>query len=200
MVFYINFNCFIGEIYTMRKKTKIIGTEEVIIKETGEKKKIIYQEVDEYEKDSNFYKVFLNNFSNALSVVANQKTKLVLWILENITKNNLLLYTYRQISDETGISYATVAETMKTLQNADFMRKHSTSYYMINPDIIFKGKLNRRCFALDSYHLLPKPNDTLSVDKARLHTVSKKMEKLEKRQKELSLRIEYAESEASKND
>lgn len=184
----------------MKKTQRIIGTETIVDAQTGEVKKIEYREVDEYEKDSNFHKIFLNQFCSALNVVTNQKTKLVFWILQHLTKKNEILYTYRQIADKTGISYATVAETMKSLQDTDFIRKNSTGYYMVNPDIIYKGSLQRRCMTLDAYHKLPKPNDTLSTDKIRLDTLSKNISRLQKEQKKLLAKVDNLESEISKND
>ena len=165
----------------------------VINPATGEKVLIQYNEIDSNVKDRNFHKLFLKDFISVMDLVANQKTKLVFWILSNLTKNNLILYTYRQMAEHTDISYATVAENMKTLQQSDFIRKHSSGYYMVNPDIIYKGTIQRRCMTLDVYRTLPKANDVLSNDIMTLTALSKQIEKLQKKQRNLQERVDRIE-------
>ena len=74
----------------------------------------------------------------------------MLLIIDNINKDNQLLYSYRQISEITGISYSVVAETVKALLDADFLRKHG-KVLIVNPDIIFKGSAIRRANILHTY-------------------------------------------------
>lgn len=177
----------------MKKKTRIIGREQFINQTTGEAVDMQIVESYEAEKDGNFYKLFLKEFIAALSPVANQKTRLCYWIISNLTKENLLLYTYRQIADKTGISYATVADTMKTLQSADFIRKHETGYYMVNPGIIYKGSYQRRCHALSEY-----TNDaadrSISADEKRLTQINKDIARLQKKADNLQQYIDIANS------
>lgn len=168
---------------TPKTTTRVVGKDLYLNAATGELLEMAVMEVKEQEKDSNFHKIFLNDFIEKLDRVTNQKTKLVFWILSNLTKDNLLLYTYREIADKTGISYGTVADTMKHLLDADFLRKHSSGYYIINPNIIFKGTMQRRCIALNHYREAT-AGDQIRTDELRLRDISKKISRL-KRQENL---------------
>lgn len=168
---------------TPKTTTRVVGKDLYLNATTGELIEMSVMEVKEQEKDSNFHKIFLNDFIEKLDRVTNQKTKLVFWILSNLTKDNLLLYTYREIADKTGISYGTVADTMKHLLDADFLRKHSSGYYIINPNIIFKGTMQRRCIALNHYWKAT-AGDQIRADELRLKDISKKISRL-KRQENL---------------
>ena len=178
----------------MKKKIRVVGTERFVNPSTGEFKDMQIVETSEYEKDSNFHKLFLKDFVSALELVANQKTKLCYWIITNLTKDNLLLYTYRQIADKTGISYATVAETMKILQDADFLRKHKSGYYMVNPGILYKGSYQRRCMALNTYHETA-ASDGLSTDEIRLQKISKDIARLQRQAKNIQKNMDIAKSD-----
>ena len=100
--------------------------------------------------DRNFYKIFLKNFLKAMGAINSRKAQVAYWIIENLNSQNELKYTYRQIAAMTGISYQTVARTIRTLLDMDFLRK-SGKYLMVNPDIIFKGKNTQREHALKRY-------------------------------------------------
>lgn len=178
----------------MKKKTRIIGTEPYIHQATGELIDLQLVESYEAEKDGNFYKLFLNDFISALDSVANQKIHLCFFLISNLSKDNLLLFTYRQLADKTGISYATVADTMKTLQSADFLRKHETGYYMVNPGIIYKGSYQRRCHALREYAKCITCND-VSADEKRLQNMNRDIARLQKKADNIRRYIDIAKSD-----
>lgn len=135
------------------KKVKVAGVQNYINADTGEIVPMAVNEIE--ERDFNFSKIWMHNFIATLDLVGNKKTKLSYWIIENLDKENKLCLSYRQISDETGLSLDTVRVTMKTLLDADFMRKIGTAY-QVNPDIIFKGSRNARLAVLNDYHAEPK--------------------------------------------
>ena len=124
------------------KKIKVIGSEKFINAETGELEEFQVTSIE--ERDFNFSKVWMRNFITTLDLVGNQKIRLALWIIENVNKENQLISTFRNMSDETGISLFTVRETMKILQEANFLKKSSHGVYTVNPDIVFKGTRNDR--------------------------------------------------------
>lgn len=173
----------------MKKKNRVIGTQEFYNSSTGEIVEMQIMETDAYEKDINFHKLFLKNFINALEPIANQKLSLCFWILSNLSKDNLLLYTYRQIADKTGVSYKTVADTMKYLQGADFVRKHGSGYYMVNPDIIYKGSYQRRCIAMGNYCQIPLDHTTNS-DEIRLQDLQNSISRLQRKEKSIQNRLD----------
>ncbi len=173
----------------MKKGNRIIGTESYVNTNTGEIVNMQIMETDVAEKDTNFHKLFLGSFVSTLELIGNQKTKLFCWIITNTTKDNLLLYSYRQISDKTGISYRTVADTMKNLQDTDFLRKHSSGYYIINPNIIFKGSYQRRCIALKNYAEAEQGEKMLSEEK-RLKDIEKSISKLQREEQKIRKKID----------
>lgn len=142
------------------------------------------------EKDSGFYKIFLEDFTESLSSIANQKTKIFCWIIKNMKKNsNEFNFSYEKISKETKASYATVAETMETLQEKDFLRKRSSGSYIINPDIIFWGSYGRRVQAYKAYHELEMKKDKNSEQK-QLEKTNREIRKLQARAERLQKNID----------
>ena len=131
-------------------KTRVIGTQQYVNVNTGELREMQVIESTEDNKDFNFHKLFMRDFIRGIDIVSNKKTKICYWIIDNINKDNQLLYSYRQISEITGISYSVVAETVKALLDADFLRKHG-KVLIVNPDIIFKGSAIRRANILHTY-------------------------------------------------
>lgn len=131
-------------------KTRVIGTQQYVNVNTGELREMQVIESTEDNKDFNFHKLFMRDFIRAIDIVSNKKTKICYWIIDNINKDNQLLYSYRQISEITGISYSVIAETVKALLDADFLRKHG-KVLIVNPDIIFKGSAIRRANILHTY-------------------------------------------------
>lgn len=177
----------------MRKGNKVVGKTSYINEKTGEIKEMQLVETDVYEKDSNFHKLFLRDFISALELVANQKTKLCYWIITNMNRDNLLLYSYRQIADKTRISYGTVVDTIKTLQGAYFLRRHSSGYYMVNPGILFKGTYQRRSIALGKYYESEQGERVASEEK-RLQDIQKSIAKLQRQEKRIQKGLQVAKS------
>lgn len=140
------------------KKVKVVGTEQYINAATGELKPMLVTDIE--ERDFNFHKVWMRNFISTLEIIGNQKAKVCFWIIDNLNKENQLLYTYRGISEATGISLDTVTKTMKVLLDADFLRKGDVGY-IINPDILYKGTRKGRMNILNQYYSTPKTQITL---------------------------------------
>lgn len=100
--------------------------------------------------DVDFYKIYLSRFSRTLDGIMNQKMKLVLWLIRKMTLKNELKYSYREIARLSGISYQTVADTIKTLIEDDFMRRNGKTL-MVNPYAVFRGKLDEKNFLYGIY-------------------------------------------------
>ena len=144
-----------NEYITTRKKVKVIGTEQYINAETGELKEM--QVVSVEERDCNFHKLWLRHIIDSLDLIGNQKTRLCFWIIEHLNRDNMLLYTYQNIANETGISLFTVKQTMKTLVECNFLKKRSAGCYIVNPDVIFKGGKSDRMNVLIQYQEAREP-------------------------------------------
>ena len=83
---------------------------------------------------------------------------------------------------------------MKTLQSADFLRKHETGYYMVNPGIIYKGSYQRRCHALLEYAKCITGND-VSADEKRLQNMNRDIARLQKKADNIRKCIDIAKSD-----
>ena len=147
-----------------KKNVRVLGTQSYINPNTGEIIDMQVIETEESNKDFNFHKLFMRDFIAALDLVGNQKTKVCYWLIDNINKDNMLLFSYRQIAEKTGICYDTVARTIKTLIDADFLRK-SGKVLIVNPDIIFKGTAQRRANVLHTYRQAETGDTELNMQK-----------------------------------
>ena len=127
-----------------KKKQIYVGTKELVDTETGEVYPVQLKQVE--ERDFNFTKVWLQMFINGLEGIANKKMRLAFWIIDHLDSENKLVFTFRRMAEETGLSYPTVVRTMKELQQGDvpFLRKLQSGAYIINPDILYKGSHQSR--------------------------------------------------------
>ena len=115
--------------------------------------------------DVDFYKIYLSKFSRTLDGIMNQKMKLVLWLIRKMALTNELKYSYREIARLSGISYQTVAETIKTLIEDDFMRRNDKTL-MVNPNAVFRGRLDLKTAACKTYNKIrnqPEKEDGIRV-------------------------------------
>lgn len=145
------------------RKTKFVGEVPFINALTGE---IEYMQVSEIkEQDFNFYKLWMRDFISTLELVGNQKTKTCYWIIDNINRLNELTFTYRQIADNAGVSLETVRVTMKVLLETGFLRKKNSGCYIVNPNILYKGKRAGRLNVLHTYLDAEKPPEVSRQEK-----------------------------------
>lgn len=138
--------------------------------------------------DKNFYKIYFPYFSRYLDGIINQKMKLVLWLIRNMTIANELKYSYREIAKLSGISYQTVAETMKTLIEKDFIRRTNKKTLMINPRAVFRGRIDKKMGVLSVYNGLDAPGTPQNKRKSRpsiadVKAISKELREIEERKK-----------------
>lgn len=172
------------------KKVKYIGTQEYINTTTGEVESFQVTSVE--ERDFNFTKIWMKSFLATLDLVGNAKTRVAYWLIDNITKENMLPYTYRQIATATGYSLDTVTKTMSVLLEADFLKKLNQGCYIINPDIMFKGTRPARLNALTQYHTAESRQE-LSLEE-QLRNVLQTIERLTARANSLSAKIQEAQA------
>ena len=133
-----------------RKKVKVVGTKEFIDADTGEVHTMNVVSIE--ERDCNFHKLWLRHIIDSFDLIGNQKTRLCFWIIENLDRENKLVYTYGQIAEETGISLFTVKQTMKILIDSNFLTKRNAGCYVVNPNVIFKGGRTDRLNVLIQYN------------------------------------------------
>lgn len=138
-------------VQTTHRRQKIITTREMIDPITGEVTPVIYSKIE--DRDFNFHKVWLEHFISALDEITNKKLKLAFWIIKNLDYENKLVMTQRAIAEKSGMSYKTVTDTMKALQNGNppFLQKINSGAYKVNPDILWKGKHSNRMGVIFEY-------------------------------------------------
>lgn len=141
--------------------------------------------------DKNFYKIYFPYFSRYLDGIINQKMKLVLWLIRNMTIANELKYSYREIAKLSGISYQTVAETMKALVEKDFIRRTNEKTLMVNPKAVFRGRIDKKMGALNTYNRLDRQKSGPSIKDTKL--LSKELRELEEKKKRLESEINSLE-------
>ena len=136
---------------TTSKKQKIVGTQEYINPQTGEIVPMIITSIE--DRDFNFHKMWLNNLIMSLDEITNKKMELAFWIIEHLNKENQLIMTQRKIADLSGVSFGTVCETMKLLQQGEvpFLIKINSGAYQVNPNVIWKGSHNARMGVVFDY-------------------------------------------------
>lgn len=170
---------------TTSKKVKFVGTQQFINAETGELQEMQVTSIE--DRDFNFSKIWMRNFIATLDIVGNQKTKLCFWIIDSVDKNNVLIGTYRDIAEITGLSLDTVSRTMKILLDADFLRKKQNGVYIINPDIVFKGTRQARMNVLNQYSTAER---VAMTDEEKLSNLIESIEELTKRAEALRAKID----------
>lgn len=141
---------------TTTRKVKVVGTQEYINKTTGEVEQM--QVISMEDRDFDFHKVWLKSILYTFDLIGNKKIKCAMWIINHLDSENKLLYSIRSIARESGISVSTVQETIKALQESDFLQQIPTcrGAYRVNPNILFKGGHLKRMNVLLEYQKTPK--------------------------------------------
>ena len=61
------------------------------------------------------------------------------YFIENKNTDNMIIGTYAQIAEKVGVSERTVANTIKALKKNRFLKQHSPSCYMLDPNVMRYG-------------------------------------------------------------
>ena len=120
------------------------------VKDTDTKKEFTLTEADSTWGDRDFHKVFMKKFRKALKGIKDQKLQVVLWLMENMTPANQVLFTYQKIADGAKTSYQTVVRTIEMLEKYDFLCRTDEGL-LINPNAVFRGRYENRATALGKY-------------------------------------------------
>ena len=128
------------EEYSEIAKIKYITKSTKYIDETGEG---VMTETEVYKKyygGPHFYRVWLSDLLHHLGLINNSKQMDVLfYVLDNVNSDNLFIGTYRDVSQKTGISYATVATIFKKMIENDLITSKQRGVYMVKPTLLMKG-------------------------------------------------------------
>lgn len=96
--------------------------------------------VDEFERphgrQEHFMITYLAEIINLIDSLGNQKMKVVKYILQKMSKSdNVLIITTKELSEKSGVSYTTVIQTLKILDDANVIQRR-TGAIMINPRLM----------------------------------------------------------------
>ncbi|MGX5430265.1 replication/maintenance protein RepL [Bacillus cereus] len=68
-----------------------------------------------------------------LNLNGDKKIQVLNFVMDNLNNENQLHMTQKEISEKTGVSSRTIAETMKALQESEFFNKVQSGIYQVNP-------------------------------------------------------------------
>ena len=145
-------------------KTQIaVGHQKYLNQETGEVEDftVIQKNVS---ADYNFHKIWLQDLLNILDSFGSKKIKVMTYLLGKMrNEDNSVSVTYRSVADDTGISYPTVAATMKEMIEGNVIKRINSGTYQFNPDIIIKGTGNKRQRLLIQYNISDKTDQEAQI-------------------------------------
>ena len=106
--------------------------------DTGEVRQVVPTEIKAVDKG--FDKVWLGMILAVLGLFGNKRIDVVRYIIENRSRTeNTITVSQKKISEDTGVSIQTVNQTIKQLENADFLHRIVPGHYRINPAVIWRG-------------------------------------------------------------
>lgn len=133
---------------------KVIAQKNYIDPETGETLEANFIRKDVYG-DKGFYKIWLADILGLLDDAARGKMKIILYMLERIRSNNIILAgTVSEIAKGSHSSLTTVYETIDYLHERDVIRTIQRGVYQVNANLIFKGNHNARKLLVIEYNKL----------------------------------------------
>lgn len=145
-----------GTIQAKQIKTKIKGELPVYTKEGEE---IITNVIDvEVDRDVNWFKVYMANLAGILDVIGNQKMTVFSHILDSVNRsNNMYMGTIHETIEDlkkkgTPVSYKTVADSFKLLQETGFWVKVRGGNYLINANIAMYGSNVKRGYLMTKFY------------------------------------------------
>lgn len=114
-------------------------------------------EVDQITKralgQKQFWKIYLMDFLQVLGGFEYKQLDVLIYILEHTeAANNTFIGTYRSLEKNVGVSYDTVAKTIKLLLKKSFIKKISNGVYQISPTIMMKGTEHKKNLLLNYYN------------------------------------------------
>jgi len=131
----------------------LLGTQRkrLVDEDTGER-----IEVEQITKralgQKQFWKIYLMDFLQVLGGFEYKQLDVLIYILEHTdASSNTFIGTYRSLSEKAGVSFDTVARTIKLLKNKGFLKPIQTGVYQVSPNIMMKGSEHKKSLLLNYY-------------------------------------------------
>lgn len=103
------------------------------------------------EGDKNFDKIWLYHIVEAMDTFGYKKLRFLMHLISVRTRENLVIGTVRSLAKDAKVSISTASATMRTLKENKILVNVNQGCYMINPDVIFRGRKNFRMDVLLRY-------------------------------------------------
>lgn len=144
--------------------------------------------------DKDFHKVFMKNFRKALKGIKDQRLQVVLWLMENMTPFNQVLFTYQKIADGSKTSYQTVVRTIEMLEKYNFLCRTEEGL-LVNPNVVFRGRYESRTYVLETYQKAWTENRLAMPDKKEREKLNLELVRVEGDLKEALEKVKKLEGE-----
>ena len=103
---------------------------------------------------NDFMITYLSALVGLIDNLGNKKMKVVKYILQNMDKStNKLTETTTEIATGAGVSRVVVSETLKILENANFIAR-KTGVVMLSPKIAHRGSAAKENMLLTKFHMM----------------------------------------------
>lgn len=134
---------------TTSSRQVTIGTEEYINSRTGEVRE--FEVISVRDRDFNFEKIWLFKLLELLELTGGAKVKVIAWMLENRSADNLVIATQEKISEECNSSQKTVSRVISEMVEVGLLLKLQNGVYQLDPSLIWKGSHHSRMDVLLSF-------------------------------------------------
>ncbi len=88
-------------------------------------------------------KAIVEHLVSAIGIVGSKKTKVLLYIIKNKNIDNQIIATQTQIAKMALVTRPTVSAVIDALTAAGYIKKINSGAYMLNPDVLAFGSVNR---------------------------------------------------------
>jgi predicted transcriptional regulator len=104
-----------------------------------------------------YFKLFLGDFADAFSQISESKQfDVVIQIICCLDKRNVCFVPMTEIAQYAKVSYKTVQNTVNKMLEHDLARRISSGAFMLNPNLVCRGKPHVKQQLLEEYAALTK--------------------------------------------
>ena len=162
------------DIEYLEKNSTLIGTKplHLVDPETGQVLEMLQTTKLRYGSKP-FWKCYLKDFLAAMDTLTGRQFDIFIYIVRNTKQSdNKFIGTYDKISKDMKCGRKVISQTVKSLQDCDFIRRVQSGVWMVNPNILMKGDGQKQVMLSKEY------------DRIQFEAEEKKKEKEEKKKKE----------------
>ncbi len=88
-----------------------------------------------------FNMVNIEQLASIICIEGNSSTRFIAWLISNKDDQNMVLGSYRMLSEKSGVSVGTIKKVMPILKSSGFVKTvYRGAVHMINPKMIRPGE------------------------------------------------------------